>query len=256
MDQPDLNAANMASLRTLTHIGASAPPTLRRRARERFGPRIVHTYGASEEGLVSRLGAADHELSDPASFACAGQLLPSVEVRFRRGDGMLAPAGEIGAIEVRSPSMAQGYRHRPDLQALVFQDGWYASGDLGRLDTHGRLQVFGRAVDIEFIEGRMITPTAIEDTLCRVPGVRYAVVVCDAGSRRRIAVIQPYPDAVVDMNICNFAVAVEHGDEVIRSMLMLVRPEPVPLTPQGKPDREAIRALGSSAIDSTLKVSI
>jgi fatty-acyl-CoA synthase len=58
MDHPGLESADLSSLRTLTHIGASAPPTLRLRAHRRFGARVVHTYGASEEGLVSVLSPA------------------------------------------------------------------------------------------------------------------------------------------------------------------------------------------------------
>ena len=61
MDHPELESADLSSLRTLTHIGASAPPALRLRARQRFGPRVVHTYGASEEGLVSVLTAAEDD---------------------------------------------------------------------------------------------------------------------------------------------------------------------------------------------------
>jgi fatty-acyl-CoA synthase len=246
MDHPCLAATDLSSLRTVTHIGASAPPTLRRRARERFGARIVHPYGASEEGLVSILSSQEDDPSHPERSSSAGRILPGVEVRFRRTDGTFAAAGEIGGIEVRSPAMAQGYRNRPDLQAVAFQDGWYRSGDLGRLDDSGCLHVLGRAADVTFVEGRMISPTLIEDTLCRVPEVRYASVVIDAQAHRRVAVVLPRLGARLEQTACFDAVAAEHGDAVARS-LILVPGEIVPLTPQGKPDREAIRALGRAA---------
>jgi fatty-acyl-CoA synthase len=244
MDSPLLASTDLSSLRTLTHIGASAPPTLRRRARERFGPRIVHTYGASEEGLVSILGAAQAEQVRPDRLASAGLVLPRVELRFRRGDGTLAAPGEIGSIEIRSPGMAAGYRNRPALEAAAFQDGWYRSGDLGRLDEEGYLFILGRAVDVVFVDGRMVSPTLIEDTLCRLPQVRYAVVVTDAEQDRRIAVVLPRAgvDSVdIDRAACLAAVAAAHGEAVARSLVLLPA-ETVPLTPQGKPDREAIRA--------------
>ena len=126
---------DLSSLRTLTHIGASAPPTLRRRAVERLGPVLQHTYGASEIGIVSALRPADYDPSDPERATCAGTVLPGVEVRFRRDDGTLDPA--YGSIEVRSPAMAHGYRNRPVEQAEHFVDGWYRTGDLGRLGDDG-----------------------------------------------------------------------------------------------------------------------
>ena len=61
MDHPDVSRRDLSSLRTLNHVGASAPPTLRIRAQERLGPVIAHTYGASEEGLVSMLTPAEHD---------------------------------------------------------------------------------------------------------------------------------------------------------------------------------------------------
>jgi fatty-acyl-CoA synthase len=249
MDHPVLADTDLSSLRTLTHVGASAPPSLRMRARQRFGPRVVHVYGASEEALVSMLMP---EPGDAAGADCrsAGTLLPGVELRFRRPDGALAAPGEAACIEVRSPAMAQGYRNRPDLEAQAFRDGWYRSGDLGRLDADGRLHIFGRAVDIVHVDGRMITLTAIEDTLCRLPTVRYASVVRDADNGRWIAVVLPSHGMRVDASRCMDALAAEHGEAVARSVRLLVRAY-VPLTPQGKPDREAIRALGELQLDTT-----
>lgn len=243
MDHPDLQSADLSSLRTLTHIGASAPPALRLRARQRFGPRIVHTYGASEEGLVSVLTAAENDPANLEHFHSAGRVLPQVEVRFRRNDGTIAVAGETGSIEVRSPAMAQGYRNRPDLEAAAFQDGWYHSGDLGCVDLDGYLHVFGRAVDIDVIDGQMISPTLIEDTLCRLLDIRYGVVVVDRDRGRRVAVIISWPGKAIDPAVSLRAVAAEHGLAVATSLLLVPR-DSFPLTSQGKPDREAIRALG------------
>ena len=132
MDHPDVDRRDLRSLRTLTHIGASAPAALRLRARERLGPVIAHTYGASEMGLVSVLPPAENDPAQPDRFTSAGRIVPGVEVRFRRPDGALDPS--CGSIEVRSPAMAGGYRHRPVEEAANFVDGWYRSGDLGRLD--------------------------------------------------------------------------------------------------------------------------
>jgi fatty-acyl-CoA synthase len=244
MDHPDVERRDLSSLRTLTHIGANAAPVLRRRARERLGPVIAHTYGASEMGIVSALPPAEHDLDRPDRFTCAGHIVPGVEVCFRDDAGALAPSG--GLMEVRSPAMAAGYRHRPVEEAEHFVDGWYRTGDLGRLDDEGFLHVLGRAADCEVVDGVLVTPVGLQDTLCRLPEVRYAVVVPELERGRRVIAVVAWPGHGVDPASCVAAVRREHGEHVADS-LVVVEVERVPLTEQGKPDRTALRLLGETA---------
>jgi fatty-acyl-CoA synthase len=246
MDHAGVDSTDLSSLRAVVHIGASAPPTLRRRARERLGPVVAHTYGASEIGIVSALSPAEHDPARPERFTCAGRIHPGVEVRFRRADGSLAATDEAGSIEVRSPAMASGYRHRPVEQAAAFRDGWYRTGDLGRLDAEGYLHILGRAVDISWVDGVLISPTVVQDALCRVPGVRYAVVVMDPETGMRVAAVVPWAGGAVDADACQAAVAAELG-QAVAAELVVVPLARAPRTEQGKPDRPAIRALGREA---------
>jgi fatty-acyl-CoA synthase len=241
---PDVERRDLSSLRAITHIGAAAPPTLRRRARERLGARLAHTYGASEMGLVSVLTAAEHDPARPDVFSSAGRVLPGVEVRFRRADDTLAGPGEVGSIEVRSPAMAAGYRNRPVEQAAAFVDGWYRTGDLGRLDGDGRLHVLCRAVDATWRDGALLAPPLVQDTLCRVPGVGFAVVVVDGDAGDWIGAVAPAWGAAVDPGACRAAVAAEHGADVAGRLLVLPLSR-IPLTEQGKPDRPFIRRLAA-----------
>ena len=243
MDHPGLPATDLSSLRTLIHIGASAPPVLRRRARQRLGPILMHTYGASEQGLISVLPPTTQEPPPPDTFTSAGRVLPGVRLRLRRADGSLAAPGTPGVIETSSPGMAQGYRNQPELTAQAFQDGWFHSGDLGLLDQAGCLHVLGRDADIARDGLRLVTPTGIEDTLCHLPSVRYAVVVTDPQHGRRVAAVEPWLDRVVDPTECRRAVAAAYGADVGEA-LAVVPVERVPLTEQGKPDRAAIKELG------------
>jgi fatty-acyl-CoA synthase len=246
MDHPAVDFTDLSSLRAVVHIGASAPPTLRRRARERLGPVIAHTYGASEIGIVSALSPAEHDPAHPDRFTCAGRIHPGVEVRFRRADDTLADTGEAGGIEVRSPAMATGYRHRPIEQAAAFHDGWYRTGDFGRLDADGYLHILGRTADITWTDGVMISPTLVQDAVCRVPGVRYAVVVMDPEVGMRVAAVVAWPGTAVDIDACRAAVRAEFG-ATAAAELVVVPVARVPRTEQGKPDRPSIRALGREA---------
>jgi fatty-acyl-CoA synthase len=242
MDDPDVDARHLSSLRSLTHIGASAPKTLRLRARKRFGPIIGHVYGASETGVVSVLAPVDHDVSRPETFTSAGRIQPGVDVRFRRTDGLLANSGEIGVIEVRSPAMANEYRNNPGLSSRSFQGGWYNTGDLGRLGVDGLLHILGRAADAQEINGTLVTPTEIEEALCRHPSVRYAVVVRDADEHVTIAAVTAWAGSFIEDRACRQAVIDRFGTAAVAS-LRVVPVERMPLTEQGKPDRTAIKQM-------------
>jgi len=244
VDHPDVDARDLSSLRSLTHIGASAPKSLRLRARTRLGPIIGRAYGASEMGVVSVLAPSDHDPSRSDLFTSAGRILAGVEVRFRGADGLLAKSGEAGVIEVNSPAMAIGYRNNPDLSSFSFREGWYHTGDLGSLDGSGFLHILGRAVDAQEVNGALITPTEIEEALCCHPSIRYAVVIRDAEANITIAAVVAWPGFSVDDQECRRIVAASFGDAIAAS-LRAFRIDRVPLTEQGKPDRMAIKQLAN-----------
>lgn len=139
--------------------------------------------------------------------------------------------------------MAQGYRHRRVEEAEHFVDGWYRTGDLGELDTEGMLRVLGRESDIGALGA--VTTVDLQDTLCRLPSVRYAVLVADLEEDVCIAAVEAWPGGTVDAEECRDAVAAEHGPEVAATLRVLPV-DRVPLTEQGKPDRPAIRAAALS----------
>ena len=243
VDDPAILRHDLSSLRNVLHIGASAPATLRRRARRVLGPIVTHTYGASEVGIVSRIAPGDLDVGDVERFTCAGRPLPGVEVRFRAADGELAPDGGPGVIEVRSPAVATGYRNRSTADAATFlDDGWVRTGDLGCLDPDGELCVLGRAADVAAVHGRIVTPTAVEDTLMTATEVRLASVVVDPAHRRWVAAVVPWPGVTIDVDECLRAIRCRHGAEVA-AWVVIVPVDHLPLTGQGKPDRARIAQL-------------
>jgi fatty-acyl-CoA synthase len=243
MDHPDLDRRDWSSLRGITHAGASAPLTLRRRAAARLGAIVEHFYGASEVGVISTL-APSEAIGRPDLLTTAGRVLPGVELRFRRSDGTLAPAHEGGVVEARSAAMAGGYLNRPEDQAAAFHAGWYRTGDVAFLDAEGYLHFVGRASDLRRTGQVPLTP--IEDTLCQQPGVRYAVVVPADHDDGVIAAVAPWPRAPIDVEACREAVTAGHGDAVRPVTLVIV--DQVPVTEQGKPDRQALHQLAAEQV--------
>ena len=110
------------------------------------------------------------------------------------------------------------------------------------LDEDGFLHVIGRAVDIQEVGGRLVAPTDIEEALCRLPAVRYAVAVVDPVSRLVTAAVVAWPGLKVEDRSCRHAIE-EHFGAGFASSVLIVPVERVPLTEQGKPDRTAIGQL-------------
>ncbi|WP_168791004.1 class I adenylate-forming enzyme family protein [Paraburkholderia aromaticivorans] len=244
MDHPDAGRRDLSSLRAIAHIGGSAPAILRQRAIARLGPVLTHLYGASETGLVSILPPSAYE-ANPDVLGCAGRIRPGVEVRLRGADGTLARAGQCGNIEVKSAAVADGYYHQPVDEAQKFQDGWCLTGDVGFIDEAANLHVLGRAADVAEIDGLTIGPTHIEDVLCRLPDVRYAVALAAnkaVGEHGWNALIEPWVAGQADVARCMRRLEIALGPLVARRIRIVVA-DRVPLTEQGKADRTAIEMI-------------
>ncbi|WP_321799667.1 class I adenylate-forming enzyme family protein [Caballeronia sp. J97] len=241
MDHPDVHRRNLSSLRSIAHIGGSAPAILRRRAIARLGPVLTHMYGASEAGLVSVLTPSDY-LVDASLLDSAGRIRPGVDVRLRRKDGTFARRGQPGAIEVKSKAVAQGYYRQPIEAAQKFRDGWCLTGDIGFIDAKGYLHVLGRGSDVAEIDGVVIGPAHIETPLCALPDVRYARAVASGDAARGYVwdvVVVPWTGRRVDVARCMRALESACGASVAKAVRM-ASVQRVPLTEQGKVNRAAI----------------
>jgi malonyl-CoA/methylmalonyl-CoA synthetase len=107
-----------------------------------------------------------------------GLPLPGVELRIAGKDGAVLPQGEIGGIEVRGPNIFKGYWRMPDKTAAEFRpDGFFITGDLGRIDENGYVHILGRDKDLIISGGFNVYPKEIESLIDELPGVTESAVV-------------------------------------------------------------------------------
>ena len=119
-----------------------------------LGFTILQAYGLTETS-----GAATITRPDEAHLDTVGRVLPGNELTIMPPDG----EAEDGEIAIRGPIVMQGYYNRPDATAAVMRDGWFLTGDLGRLDADGRLTITGRKKEmIVLASGKNIYPEEIE----------------------------------------------------------------------------------------------
>jgi 2-furoate---CoA ligase len=167
---PELARFDVSSVRALGYAGAAMPSGLVERCVEVFEPEVfVNHYGSTEIYTFS-IGA-DQE----AKPGCAGRA--AVNARLRLGD-----AGEI-LCHMSSDEAFSTYWNRPDADEKAIRDGWYHTGDVGRVDEDGDLWIEGRLDDMIISGGENIHPLEVEDVLARHPAVSEVAVIGAADDR-------------------------------------------------------------------------
>lgn len=170
--------------------GAPKPPTLAAELRSAFDAPVLSGYGSTEAPILTMAGLGD---SDTELAFSEGKPTRGVELRFVTLSGQLATPGEEGEIRVRAPQMMRGYLD-PTLDAESFDDdGFFRTGDLGRLDELGNLVVTGRTKDIIVRKGENVSAKEVEDLLHEHEKVADVAVIGlpDADSGERVcAVVQ------------------------------------------------------------------
>ncbi len=165
-------AAYPASLRCVLLGGGPVPRPLLEECLLRDIP-VVQTYGLTEAcSQAVTLSPADAKRK-PGS---AGRPLPPIQLRIMIDSRPAAP-GEPGEIFLQGPTITPGYADRAEATAQAFQDGWFATGDIGYLDKDGYLYVLDRRADLIISGGENVYPAEIESVLLSHPAVE-GVGVC------------------------------------------------------------------------------
>jgi long-chain acyl-CoA synthetase len=149
---------------------------------EVMGPRFAQIYGQGESPMTITV-LPQHVIADRdhprrrARLESVGYAQANVEIAIRGSEGQDLPAGEIGEICVRGPTVMQGYWNDPGASASTLAGGWLHTGDLGCLDEDGFLTLKVRSKDLIISGGSNIYPREVEEVLLAHPRVREASVV-------------------------------------------------------------------------------
>jgi malonyl-CoA/methylmalonyl-CoA synthetase len=167
--------------------------------RERTGHTILERYGMSETVMLT---SNPYRPETARRGGTVGFPLPGVALRIRDDKGQALPAGEIGGIEVRGPNVFKGYWRMPEKTAEEFTaDGFFKTGDVGRVDPDGFVTIVGRSKDLVITGGYNVYPAEIEGVINELPGVAESAVIGvphpDFGEGV-VAVVVPRPGATVD----------------------------------------------------------
>ncbi len=235
IDSPDVPDDAFANVRRMTSGAAALPRDLFDAFLQRFGVELSEGYGLTEtaSGVTSHLGI-------PIRPGSVGKAWPGVEIQVVDYDDRPAPVDDSGVVKVRGPNVFLGYWNDEEAtKAVIDDDGWLNTGDIGVLSEDGYLYLVDRAKDLIIVSGFNVYPYEVEAVLSRHPAVDQCVVVGridDQRGERVVAYVTvaegqkaPTLDEIVDF--CRQDLA----RYKCPSELKIV--DDVPIAPSGKPVR-------------------
>ena len=169
IDSPEVRAESLTGIRMAVSTAMKLSSDVDASFRQKFGFGLTEAYGIIEVGLPF-VNAADRR--PPGSV---GRASPGFDVEIRQAD-----ADGVGEVWLRGPGMYAAYLH-PWQRCSA--DGWFATGDTGRLDANGFLTLLGRSKNLINFAGMKVFPYEVEAVLNRFPGVRASRVYPQAHSR-------------------------------------------------------------------------
>jgi fatty-acyl-CoA synthase len=246
---PRLSEFDVSRLRTGWIGGSTVPAEVVAGAREKLGMEaLLPVYGMTELTSTTTLGRP----TDPPESLMAGKGVPiggyEVAVVDSETHAPLPPGVE-GEITVRGYTVTKGYyRDEAATKAVLDEDGWFHTGDLGVFDDRGYLSITGRLSDLFIVGGNNVHPADIERVLMAHPGVKQAHVV--AGPDDRLGEVPVAFVERVDGADLRADEVIAHCRELLASFKVprrVVFVDEWPSTPTGKVQRFRLREMAGRA---------
>lgn len=171
----------LATLETVYYGAAPMSPSKLTELQAAFGNIFIQIYGATEHaGVALSMSKDDHlaeELGDDSHLASAGRPAPGIEIQIMDDEGKPVGPAETGEIWLRSRAICLGYFASAEETASEFQDHFWKSGDLGRMDEQGFIHIVDRKKDMIISGGFNVYANEVEAAINSHPAVFMSAVV-------------------------------------------------------------------------------
>jgi acyl-CoA synthetase (AMP-forming)/AMP-acid ligase II/thioesterase domain-containing protein len=246
---PPLNRAILALARQQPNVYKDVPlrfirsgtapsePQLLTLLEEATGVPVLNGYGLTETGGVART------TRDARKAGSVGRS-SGLELAIMDPSGSIVPPECEGEIAVRGPSVTSGYLDNPEANQSAFHDGWFRTGDIGRLDEEGFLFITGRLKEMINRGGKKIAPQEVEAALLGHPAVQDAAACAiphpTLGEDVIAAVVLRPAASTSETELRQFAASQLAPFKVPRRIVLI---DSIPRTSTGKPRRRALAEL-------------
>ena len=169
----DFSKKACKSLRLFISGSAPLTETVFKEFEERSGHKILERYGMSETGMITSNPLEGKRIEGTVGFS-----LPEVNIRICNQEGKILPNNEKGIVEVKGPNVFKGYWNLEEKTEMEFRDdGFFITGDIGKIDKNNRLTLFGRSSDMVISGGYNIYPKELELILDEIKGISESAVI-------------------------------------------------------------------------------
>ena len=173
LNEPGLDKNAVRNMRLF--VAGSAPLLIEtfNEWQARTGHTILERYGMSETAMLTSNPCQGERRGGTVGFA-----LPGVSLRVQGDNGKAVATDEIGGIEVKGPNVFKGYWRMPEKTKEEFTaDGFFKTGDVGKIDARGYITIVGRSKDLIISGGYNVYPAEIEGYINDLPGVAESALV-------------------------------------------------------------------------------
>ncbi len=172
-DTPDDFRVDLTNMRLCFSAGNFLTEDVFKKFVRRFGIYVRQLYGCTEVGSFS----INLEPVDGIRYESVGLPMHNNEVKIVDDNLRSLPNGTVGEVMIKSEALTSEYYNMPELNKVSFKDGFFLTGDLGKIDEQGRMYITGRKKIFIEVGGNKVDPFEIEDVMITHPNVKEVVVV-------------------------------------------------------------------------------
>ena len=200
LNNPDFAKLDFSSYKVCNGGGMAVQQAVADKWLKLTGTPIVEGYGLSETSPVATANRCDIT----EFTGTIGLPIPSTEIAILDDDGNPVPLGQQGEIAIRGPQVMAGYWQRDDETAKVMTpDGFFKTGDIGRMDERGYTKIVDRKKDMILVSGFNVYPNEIEEVIAAHPGVLECACVgvpdANSGEAVKLFVVRKDPNLTVEL---------------------------------------------------------
>jgi long-chain acyl-CoA synthetase len=248
----DTSGYDMTSVRYYFSAAAPMPVEVSLSWQKKYGFVIYEGYGLTE---TSPFASYNHGLK--YKLGSIGTPIENVEMKIIDEEGNRVPIGELGEIVIKGPNVMLGYWNRPFETQEVIKNGWFYTGDIGRMDEEGFFYIVDRLKDMINVSGFKVYPTEVENVIYEHPVVAevavYGVPDPIKGERVKASIVLKVGHTITDRQIlefCSERMAVYKIPKAIEFV------ESIPKNPAGKVLKRILRTENFSPATNLIPFSL